>query len=70
MQKGKQKILEDVDIPLLQQADHARTWYLLITIYRAIEQKQGGSSDNPSILSIIFLLPKEINFDLWVTRTN
>ncbi|ONI07312.1 hypothetical protein PRUPE_5G112700 [Prunus persica] len=53
MKTGKQKTLEDVDIPLLRQADHARTWYLLF-MEQLNKGKEGGSSDTPSILSIIF----------------
>ncbi|XP_021818604.1 ABC transporter C family member 10-like [Prunus avium] len=53
MKKGKQKILEDEDIPLLRQADQARTWYLKF-MEQLNKRKEGGSSDTPSILSIIF----------------
>ncbi|PQQ13145.1 hypothetical protein Pyn_31889 [Prunus yedoensis var. nudiflora] len=53
MKKGKQKILEDEDIPLLRQADRARTWYLKF-MEQLNKRKEGGSSDTPSILSIIF----------------
>ncbi|CAL9030299.1 unnamed protein product [Prunus brigantina] len=53
MKEGKQKILGDEDIPLLRQADRARTWYLKF-MEQLNKRKEGGSSDTPSILSIIF----------------
>ncbi|XP_008239091.1 PREDICTED: ABC transporter C family member 10-like [Prunus mume] len=53
MKKGKQKILENEDIPLLRQADRARTWYLIF-MEQLNKRKEEGSSATSSILSIIF----------------
>ncbi|KAK2664214.1 hypothetical protein Ddye_002788 [Dipteronia dyeriana] len=48
MKKGKERILEDKDIPQLRLADEARTCY-------SIFMEQKGSSDSPPLLSVIWL---------------
>ncbi|KAK0586920.1 hypothetical protein LWI29_014449 [Acer saccharum] len=48
MKKGKERILEDKDIPQLRLADQARTCY-------SIFMEQKGSSDSHSLLSVILL---------------
>ncbi|WCJ26433.1 ABC transporter C family member 10 [Euphorbia peplus] len=53
MKKGKDKILEDEDIPLLRHEDRAKTCYLA---YMEAEQKQKLSSNSASMLSVIISL--------------
>ncbi|KAB2632863.1 ABC transporter C family member 10-like [Pyrus ussuriensis x Pyrus communis] len=53
MTKGKQKILENEDIPHLRQGDQARTWYLIF-MEQMNKRKEGDLSVQPSILPIIF----------------
>ncbi|GAB4834509.1 hypothetical protein Ancab_032766 [Ancistrocladus abbreviatus] len=52
MKRGKKKVLEDNDIPLLRWEDRANTCYLEF-MEQLNRQKEKGSS-NPSILSTIF----------------
>ncbi|KAL5747607.1 hypothetical protein ACOSQ2_024904 [Xanthoceras sorbifolium] len=54
MKKGKEKILEDKDIPQLRPTDQAQTCYSIF-MGQMSEQKQKRSSDSPSILSVIIL---------------
>ncbi|XP_065858694.1 ABC transporter C family member 10-like isoform X1 [Euphorbia lathyris] len=57
MKKGKDKILEDEDIPLLRQEDRAQTCYLAyMEKVRKLKQEQKGSSDSPSMISVIISL--------------
>ncbi|XP_062026017.1 ABC transporter C family member 10-like [Rosa rugosa] len=58
MKKGKEKILENEDIPQLREADRAQT---LHSIYREQMQKRKERylSGDPSILSIIFLCQRK-----------
>ncbi|KAK9276061.1 hypothetical protein L1049_005592 [Liquidambar formosana] len=53
MKKGKEKTLEDKDIPQLRRADRAQICYLMF-MEQLSKQKQKSSSDLPSILSTIF----------------
>ncbi|XP_065858707.1 ABC transporter C family member 10-like isoform X2 [Euphorbia lathyris] len=55
MKKGKDKILEDEDIPLLRQEDRAKTCYLAY-MEEVRNQKHKVSSDSASILSVIISL--------------
>ncbi|KAK1565516.1 hypothetical protein Q3G72_028438 [Acer saccharum] len=50
--KGKEKILEDEDIPELRPADQAQTCYS-IYMEQMNKRKQKGSFDSPSMLSVI-----------------
>ncbi|CAN6713152.1 unnamed protein product [Malus baccata var. baccata] len=53
MTKGKQKILENEDIPQLREGDQARTWYLIF-MEQMNKRKEGDLSVQSSILPIIF----------------
>ncbi|RVX04078.1 ABC transporter C family member 8 [Vitis vinifera] len=53
MKKGKQKTLEDKDIPQLRREDRAEMCYLMFMEQQNKQKKQ--SSDSPSILSTILL---------------
>ncbi|WCJ26434.1 ABC transporter C family member 10 [Euphorbia peplus] len=55
MKKGKDKILEDHDIPLLRHEDQAKTCYLAY-LEESRKQKQKSSSDSASMLSVIISL--------------
>lgn len=55
MKKGKEKILDDADIPVLRQADQAKTCYLAY-LKQMRRQKNKGSSESPSVLSVIISL--------------
>ncbi|KAF2313409.1 hypothetical protein GH714_010834 [Hevea brasiliensis] len=55
MKKGKEKILDDEDIPALRQVDQARTCYLAY-MEQMRRQKKKGLSESPSILSVIISL--------------
>ncbi|GMN31746.1 hypothetical protein TIFTF001_003379, partial [Ficus carica] len=60
MKKGKQKVLEDEDIPKLSQEDRARTLFSMFD-KQLNKKKLRGSSDPPSVLStIIFCQRKAI----------
>ncbi|KAK0586684.1 hypothetical protein LWI29_010748 [Acer saccharum] len=52
VKKGKEKILEDEDIPELRPADQAQTCYS-IYMEQMNKRKQKGSFDSPSMLSVI-----------------
>ncbi|KAL5747608.1 hypothetical protein ACOSQ2_024905 [Xanthoceras sorbifolium] len=54
MKKGKERTLEDKDIPQLRPADLAQTCYSIF-MEQMSKQKQKGSSDSPSMLSVILL---------------
>ncbi|EXC02961.1 hypothetical protein L484_012088 [Morus notabilis] len=54
MKKGKEKVLQDEDIPKLKQEDRAQTMYSMFT-EQLNKKKLRGSSDPPSILSTIIL---------------
>ncbi|WCJ26437.1 ABC transporter C family member 10 [Euphorbia peplus] len=57
MKKGKDKILEDGDIPLLRQEDRAKTCYLAyMEKLRKQKQQLKGSSDSHSMISVIISL--------------
>ena len=58
MKKGKQKILEDEDIPHLREEDRAETLYSIF-IEQFNKRKLRGSFDPPSILSTIFFSQKK-----------
>ncbi|KAM1636946.1 hypothetical protein ACFX13_015082 [Malus domestica] len=58
MKKGKKKLLQNEDIPQLRQADQAQTWYLIFT-EQLIKRKKRDSSDNPSVLYIIFFCQRK-----------
>ncbi|KAJ9706090.1 hypothetical protein PVL29_001589 [Vitis rotundifolia] len=53
LKKGKKKILEDRDVPLLRREDRAETCYSMF-LEQQNKQKQKESSDPPSILTTIF----------------
>lgn len=55
MKKGKAKILNDEDIPLLRQEDRAKNRYLMY-MEKVRKQKQTGSSDSHSMISVIISL--------------
>ncbi|KAF2313418.1 hypothetical protein GH714_010889 [Hevea brasiliensis] len=55
MKKGKEKILEDEDIPLLRQEDQAKTCFLTY-MEQIRRRRQKGSSESPSMLSVIISL--------------
>ncbi|KAM2075322.1 hypothetical protein ACFX1T_038223 [Malus domestica] len=59
MKKGKKKLLENEDIPQLREADRARTCYSIFMEQLDKRRKQSCSSDNSSILSIIFLCQRK-----------
>ncbi|KAH8522074.1 hypothetical protein Peur_040634 [Populus x canadensis] len=52
MKKGKEKILEDGDIPQVRKADRAKTCYLMY-MGQLGTRKQNGLSDSISMLSVI-----------------
>ncbi|KAL5747604.1 hypothetical protein ACOSQ2_024901 [Xanthoceras sorbifolium] len=54
MQKGKERILKDEDIPQLRSEDQAQICYS-IYLQQMSKHKQKGSSDSPSMLSVILL---------------
>ncbi|XP_050230621.2 uncharacterized protein LOC126679597 [Mercurialis annua] len=56
MKKGKQKLLEDEDIPLLSQEHRAKTCYLAYTEELSRLKKKTSSDESPSMLSVIFSL--------------
>lgn len=53
MKNGKEKILEDVDIPLLRQADQAQTCYLMFT-EQLSKLRQKAKYESPSMFLAIF----------------
>ncbi|KAJ6712576.1 ATP-BINDING CASSETTE SUB-FAMILY C [Salix purpurea] len=55
LKKGKEKILEDGDIPQLREADQAKNCYLMYTEQLGA-RKQKGSSNSLSMLSVIISL--------------
>ncbi|KAA8522477.1 hypothetical protein F0562_013162 [Nyssa sinensis] len=65
MKKGKEKILNNEDIPNLRQADRAETCYLMFK-EQLSKQKRKGSLNPPSILSIIFLCQWKAYIAIWV----
>ncbi|KAK9927051.1 hypothetical protein M0R45_024256 [Rubus argutus] len=58
MKKGKEKILENKDIPQLREADQARTLYLMF-MEQVQKRKTSSSSEDPSILSTIFFCQRK-----------
>ncbi|KAK2966470.1 hypothetical protein RJ640_018999 [Escallonia rubra] len=54
LKKGKQKVIEDEDIPKLRQADQADICYFRFG-EELTKQKEKGSSDSPSILSTLLV---------------
>ncbi|KAI3865584.1 hypothetical protein MKX03_036854 [Papaver bracteatum] len=54
MKSGKEKTLNDADIPLLRKVDRAKSCYMLFTD-RINSQKQTNASEPPSILWTMFL---------------
>ena len=55
MKKGREKTLEDKDIPQLRREDRAEMCYLMFMEQLKNKQKNKQSSDSPSILLTIFL---------------
>ena len=55
MKKGREKTLEDKDIPQLRREDRAEMCYLMFMEQLKNKQKKKQSSDSPSILLTIFL---------------
>ena len=58
MKKGKEKILQNEDIPQLRMEDRAQTLYSMFT-EQLNKTKLSGSSDPPSILSTIFFCQRK-----------
>ncbi|KAK9927056.1 hypothetical protein M0R45_024259 [Rubus argutus] len=58
LKKGKEKILENEDIPQLREADRAKTLHLIFR-EQLQKRKERRSSGDPSILSIIFFCQRK-----------
>ncbi|KAM3711932.1 hypothetical protein ACB098_01G146500 [Castanea mollissima] len=58
MKQGKEKILEENDIPQLRQADRAQTCYLMFK-EKLSKQKQKATYESPSMFSVIFSCQKK-----------
>jgi ATP-binding cassette subfamily C (CFTR/MRP) protein 2 len=58
MKQGKERILEENDIPQLRQADRAQTCYLMFK-EQLTKQKQKGTHESPSMFSVIFSCQKK-----------
>ncbi|XP_004300848.1 PREDICTED: ABC transporter C family member 10-like isoform X1 [Fragaria vesca subsp. vesca] len=54
MKKGKEKILENEDIPQLREADRARTLHSVFKVQLQKRKERHPSSSDPSVLTIIF----------------
>ena len=58
MKLGKEKILEDIDIPQLREADRAQTCCLMFN-EQLSKQRQKATNESPSIFSVIFSCQKK-----------
>uniref|UniRef100_A0A2N9FH65 ABC-type xenobiotic transporter n=1 Tax=Fagus sylvatica TaxID=28930 RepID=A0A2N9FH65_FAGSY len=58
MKQGKEKILEDIDIPQLREADRAQTCYVMF-MAQLNKQRQKATNESPSMFSVIFSCQKK-----------